>query len=77
MQRLERIAQVVAGVAEEVAERTAFPAGLALMMVGFFAVQDRIDRRDPKLALAPVHAEPDIAFGPPPPSAGPMTPGST
>jgi hypothetical protein len=68
-ERIKQITQVVGQVVEEVAERTAFPAGLALMMAGFFALQDRIDRRDPKLALAPVHSEPDLAFLPPPTGA--------
>jgi hypothetical protein len=77
MERIARIAQVVGQVAEEVAERSAFPAGLTLMMVGFFAVQDRIDRRDPKLALAPVHSEPDLPFVHPPTGATQHVSGST
>jgi hypothetical protein len=36
----------------------AFPAILAIIVVLFMAVQDRIDRRDPKLALAPL--APDV-----------------
>jgi hypothetical protein len=32
----------------------AFPLGLALIVLLFVAVQNRIDRKDPKLALAPV-----------------------
>jgi hypothetical protein len=35
------------------------------MVVAFLAVQDRIDRKDPKLALAPVYAERDLPFTPP------------
>jgi hypothetical protein len=27
-------------------------------------IQDRIDRSDPKLALAPVYPEPDLGFSP-------------
>ena len=30
----------------------------------FLAFQDRVDRKDPKLALAPVHAEPHLTFAP-------------
>ena len=42
----------------EVAGKTAFPAVLVLIVVIFLAVQDRIDRSDPKLALAPIRSEP-------------------
>jgi hypothetical protein len=42
----------------EVAGKTAFPIILVLIVVLFLAVQDRIDRNDPKLALAPVRSEP-------------------
>jgi hypothetical protein len=76
-ERLKDIAQVAVQVAEEVAERSAFPGGLAMMMIGFFAVQDRIDRRDPKLALAPVQAEPDLEFKPPPTKKANPPTGST
>ena len=36
------------------------------LAVGFVVAQDRIDRRDPKLRLAPVFADPDLEFLPPP-----------
>lgn len=49
-------------IAGSVAERVAFPAGLALALVAFLAVQGRIDRRDPKLALAPARRAPDLEF---------------
>jgi hypothetical protein len=40
---------------------------LALLVLGMFLLlQDGIDRRDPKLALAPEHPEPHLVFGPPP-----------
>ncbi len=45
-----------------VAERAAFPALLIVVMALFFLLQDRIDRSDPKLALAPVHADPQLDF---------------
>jgi hypothetical protein len=48
--------------AKAVGEKTAFPTGLLVIVVAFLMIQDRIDRRDPKLALAPVYAEPDLAF---------------
>jgi hypothetical protein len=40
------------------AKGLAFPAILAIIVVLFMLVQDRIDRRDPKLALAPL--APDV-----------------
>lgn len=45
-----------------IAQGAVFPLGLVLLVVTFLAVQDHIDRRDPKLALAPVQASPDLAF---------------
>jgi hypothetical protein len=35
------------------------------MVVGFLSIQGRIDRNDPKLALAPAEAEPELTFDPP------------
>ena len=58
---LKRIAQVAA----EVGKRSAFPTGLLFLVVAFLTLQNRIDRRDPKLALAPVHPTPDLPFGDP------------
>jgi hypothetical protein len=43
-----------AGIAAEVAKRMAFPVALLLVVMGFLFVQHRIDRREPKLASAPV-----------------------
>jgi hypothetical protein len=48
-----------------VAAKAAFPMLLLLIVVAFLLVQDRIDRKDPKLALAPTHAEPDLPFDSP------------
>jgi hypothetical protein len=46
-----------------VLQKSAFP-GLLLLVAGIFVLaQDRIDRREPKLALAPLHADPDLRFG--------------
>ncbi|HEX5268756.1 MAG TPA: Ig-like domain repeat protein [Acidimicrobiales bacterium] len=39
---------------------------LYLVVMAFLALQNRIDRNDPKLALAPVYGEPDLAFEAPP-----------
>ncbi|HEX7168275.1 MAG TPA: hypothetical protein VF230_14950 [Acidimicrobiales bacterium] len=55
----------LAEVALTVAEKGSFPGVLLLILCAFLFVQDLIDRRDPKLALAPVHAEPDVVFAPP------------
>ena len=37
-----------------------FPLGLAALVLGFLAVQSRLDRRDPKLAMAPVSVDDDL-----------------
>lgn len=62
-----------AGVADAIREvglatvkKTAFPFFLLLIVLMFLLIQDRIDRRDPKLALAPVYRDPDLDFEPPP-----------
>ena len=44
--------------AAEVAGRLAFPLALALAVLCFVALQDRLDKRDPRLALAPL--DPDF-----------------
>lgn len=56
------LARQIAEAASTVAKHAAFPIILAVLMAVFFLVQDRIDRRDPKLALAPVHADPQLDF---------------
>lgn len=48
------------------AKRAAFPAVLLALVVLFLAFQNRVDRRDPKLALAPVQRSPDLPFTPHP-----------
>ena len=47
-------------VAAEAIEKAAFPIALMLMVGAFLMVQNRIDRKDPKLALAPVDSEHDL-----------------
>ena len=47
-------------VAAEAIEKAAFPIALMLMVGAFLMVQNRIDRKDPKLALAPVDSERDL-----------------
>ena len=45
---------------------TGFPLILLALLVGFLVVQNRIDRRDPKLALASIAADDTVEFEPPP-----------
>ncbi len=46
--------------AVEATKKLAFPLGLALMVGAFLMVQGRIDRKDAKLALAPIDSEQDL-----------------
>ena len=41
------------------AETTTIPVLVILVVIAFVAVQNRIDRRDPKLAAAPLRNEPE------------------
>jgi len=54
-------------------DKTGFPLLLILLVAGYMAVQNRLDRRDPKLALAPVHADRDLKFLPPPRRVAPRS----
>ena len=47
-------------VAAAAAEQVAFPLVLTLLVIAFLMVQNRIDNKDPKLALAPVDSEHDL-----------------
>jgi hypothetical protein len=49
------------------ARHSGFPLGVLVALVLFLLLQDQIDRRDPKLALAPEYDEPDLPFERPPP----------
>ena len=49
----------VAAILQAAVQRTTVPLLLVLLVLGFVAVQNQIDRRDPKLASAPVRAEPE------------------
>jgi hypothetical protein len=62
------VTRQLARAAEAIAEhpdKTVFPLSLILIVAGFLVVQGRLDRNDPKLALAPVFADPDLEFPPP------------
>jgi hypothetical protein len=48
--------------AAAVSDKVAFPVALVFVAIAFLMAQNRIDRNDPKLARAPVHAEPDLPF---------------
>jgi len=48
----------IGSAAAEAAKQVAFPLALALVVVAFLMVQNRLDRRDPKLASAPI--APDV-----------------
>lgn len=50
------------------ARKSAFPFFLVGVVFLFVIIQDRIDRRDPKLALAPVQGDDDLEFRPPRPA---------
>jgi len=51
---LHRIGGVVSGTARQVG----FPLALGLIVIAFLFIQNRLDRNDPKLALAPI--TPDV-----------------
>jgi hypothetical protein len=68
-----RLAPVIRAV-REVASAARFPIVLLIAMVLFLLLQDSIDRRDPKLALAPVFPEPDVEFPTAPPGDLKATP---
>jgi len=62
-------ANEIAKAAAPAASRAAFPLVLVALLLLFLALQNRLDSRDPKLAHAPVHRSPDLAFEPHPPGA--------
>ncbi|MDQ3963122.1 MAG: hypothetical protein M3277_04305 [Actinomycetota bacterium] len=54
------VIQQIGRVAAEAAQRAAFPLVLILLVGAFLIGQNRIDRRDPKLAMAPVDSDQDL-----------------
>jgi hypothetical protein len=54
VQQVARAVQPEAAVA--VATEFTFPLALALAVVGYLVIQGQVDRRDPKLRMAPQHA---------------------
>lgn len=59
-----RAVEALKDVAGETIRRPQLPIALLLVVALFLLVQNRIDRRDPKLAGAPVDAEPELEFRP-------------
>lgn len=65
----EHVSKAVQGVVNAVTHAgggAGFPLLLLFIVLGFLLVQNRIDRKDPKLALASVAADDTIEFRPPP-----------
>lgn len=65
--RALRDVQVPQAIADAVAgtfQKPQLPLALLVIVVLFLLVQNRIDRRDPKLAGAPAGADDDLTFGP-------------
>jgi photosystem II stability/assembly factor-like uncharacterized protein len=58
---VERAATAVA----DNADKSIFPLSLVVIVACFLLIQGRIDRNDPKLALAPSLADTQMEFGPP------------
>jgi hypothetical protein len=42
------------------AHKLSFPLGLTVLVIAFLGVQGRLDRRDPKLRLAPIDSKHDL-----------------
>ncbi|HEX8082778.1 MAG TPA: hypothetical protein VF529_00720 [Solirubrobacteraceae bacterium] len=47
-------------------DKSVFPFSLILIVLAFLGIQNRIDRSDPKLALAPAFRDPALEFNPSP-----------
>ena len=57
---VKRKLRQLSAAAAATAERYSFPLVLALIVLAFVALQGRIDRRDPKLRLAPLDSKHDV-----------------
>ena len=57
---VSRLAELAKFAAETV-KTFAFPLLLAILVIAFLLVQHWIDKKDPKLAMAPVHSNHDLA----------------
>ncbi|MCW2623146.1 MAG: hypothetical protein JWL64_2748, partial [Frankiales bacterium] len=59
-----QIADTLVPAIVDVVGKPALPLALLFVVVVFLLVQNRLDRRDPKLAAAPVQSEPELTFEP-------------
>jgi hypothetical protein len=59
---VDSIIEAVQTVAPSVIKGIRLPFGLLLAVLIFLLIQNWIDHRDPKLALAPSYADPDLSF---------------
>jgi len=69
----EHVSKAVQGVVNSLSHAgggTGFPLLLLVVVGAFLLMQNRIDRRDPKLALASVAADDTVEFQPPPSRGG-------
>jgi hypothetical protein len=60
---INRVPELLGRAAVRSLDRPQVPVILLVLVIVFLLVQNRIDRRDPKLANAPVGAEPMLGFG--------------
>jgi len=56
----ESLVTQIGRIATEALQQAAFPLALIVLVIAFLMVQNRLDRKDPKLALAPVDSEHDL-----------------
>ena len=61
---LDEVPRIIGKAITDLGRRPTIPLVLLGLVVGFLLLQNRIDRRDPKLAEAPMGAEPELDFGP-------------
>ncbi|MCU1595427.1 MAG: Cable pili-associated 22 kDa adhesin protein [Frankiales bacterium] len=61
---LNEVPKVIGNTIADSLQKPTIPLLLVVIVVGFLLLQNQIDRRDPKLASAPVGAEPELEFGP-------------
>jgi hypothetical protein len=59
---LDQLPVQLAATIKGVANHSGFPTFLVFVVIVFLVIQDRVDRRDHKLAAAPLRAEADIGF---------------
>jgi len=55
---------MVVDTARQIAGQARLPVTLFAILAAFLFLQGRLDRRDPKLALAPLGPEPSLPFDP-------------